>query len=123
MMRVVRLGFVLQFGIERGSDLTEYRMLEDHSRGQRHPAVPGLCGHPHREDAISTEIEEIVVTPDLVRLQDLGQNGRQSLLCGGAGRVRSTCDWCSPSQRGRFGAGEQFQLAIIGPPAAFAVAV
>lgn len=55
-MLVVRLGLDVRLGVDRGGELTQNGMLENHPRGQRYPAISSPGSHLSREDAVAAEV-------------------------------------------------------------------
>lgn len=93
-MLVVRLGLDVRLGVDRGGELTQNGMLENHPRGQRYPAISSPGSHLSREDAVAAEVEEVVVASDLPHLEHVGEDGSQRALgfgVGGLGRTGAAC--------------------------------
>lgn len=84
-MLVVRLGLDVRLGVDRGGELTQNGMLENHPRGQRYPAISSPGSHLSREDAVAAEVEEVVVASDLPHLEHVGEDGSQRALGFGVG--------------------------------------
>ena len=124
MVHVVGLGIGDRARVQRGGQLGQRGMLEDHACGQIQTRVARSGGQLHGQHTVSAETEEVVVTADVLGAEQFGQQRGQGTLARGArllpfGRRRPR-HHLGVAGHGRRG---EVKAAVVVPPAAVPGAV
>ena len=122
MVHVVGLGVGDRARVQRGGQLGQRGMFEDHAGGHIQTRVASSGGQLHGQHTVSTETEEVVVTADVLGVEQLRQQRGQGALGRGArllpfGRRRARHHLGGNGGRG------EVKAAVVVPPAPVAGAV